>query len=808
MIRVRAALLFAAGFGLLVTSQARTQPGGFDFPTAATKTPTPLAVLVLNGIDDPALVAELKLSDEQVKELVARRQAVWDEAYTTAPAKADAAARVAATDAALKKTLSEAQYKRATQVGAQRVVGGPAFSGKTKGGIPVAFSPRVTTATLKSYPELAGVIKLTDAQQKTQQKTVTDPLGKGIGGKAGGTFGGFTLTLTPEQQASLKEFLGPVLEARWVAKSDTRLRDIPIAPRELSLVGAKDVRADATITDDQAKAIAAVREKWTKFGADRATDLSPKEAVAVGTALLAETEKVLAATLQPAQATRLKQIDRQTGGFGGLGTVLPGSHVEQFYKTAATAKEFDITAEQVAAIDGIWAAFRGDAAKVFEAGGPVEAVDAKVKALAVARRAKAEAVLTTAQTAKVREAYGAPFTGSTVLDSSRNQGINIEQIRAATFGKYTTEFTQLGRDKALHAELKLTPEQVKQAEELRVELLNSTRPLFSDPEGFEKSYADRSAAVEAGLKKLLTADQAKRFREIMMQARERNAARIAGRGGISTAIPSAVAYPGVAEAIRLTADQKKSLFDGTAPAQVLTADQKAAITKMLGAPYTPAPVATTLPRATQTLTILTGRNSATAAALGLTPEQTQAIEAAQEKYQTTLSTLRPTFGGAGGGPAIDFEAVVKAQTAAIEEFETAATKVLTAEQKKRLPQVGLQVRAASNLELALTADDVAKTLGLTADQTARLAALGDDADRLQALVTAHQADTTGQPLGLRLRDAADERMLAVLTDAQRAKWREMTGEPIPGLRKTIPGRFGPGGGFGGGGFGGVGGFGF
>ncbi|MFO0795854.1 MAG: hypothetical protein U0804_00100 [Gemmataceae bacterium] len=802
MIRVRAALLFAAGFALLVTSQARTQPGGFEFPTAKAQTPTPLAVLVLNGIDDPALVAELKLSDEQVKALVARRQAVWDEVYTTAPAKADAAARVAATDAALKKTLTEAQYKRAVQIGAQRVVSGPAFGVKTKAGVPVSFSPRVTAAMLKSYPELAGVIKLTDAQQKT----LTDPLGKGIGGKAGGgTFGGFTLT--PEQQASVKEFLGPVLEARWVAKSDARLNAIPTQPREISLLGAKDVRADAAITEDQATAIAAVREKWTKFSAGRTADLSPKEAVAVGTALLAETEKVLAATLQPAQATRLKQIDRQTGrGFEGFGTVTAESHVEDFYKTAATAKEFDITAEQVTAIDGIWAAFRGDAAKVFEAGGPVEAIDAKVKALAAARRAKAEGVLTTAQTAKVRETFGAPFTGSTALDSLRNTGLNVEQMRAATFGKYTTEFTQLGRDKALHAELKLTPEQVKQAEEIRVELLKTTRPLFSDPDGFEKSYADRSAAVEAGLKKLLTADQAKRFREIMLQARERTAATARAGRGISTTVPSAVAYPGVAEAIKLTAEQKKSLFDGNAPAQVLTAEQKAAITKMLGAPYTPAPVATALPRATQTLGILIGRDSVTTAALGLTPEQTRAIQTAAEKYQKTVSEVRPPFGG-GGGPAPDFEAVTKTLTAAIEEFEQAATKVLTAEQKKRLPQVAHQVRAASNLELAITAEEVAKTLGLTAEQTARLAAIGDDAERLQALVTTHRADTADQPLGLRLRDVADERMMAVLTDAQRAKWREMTGEPVPGLRKTLPGRFGspfgPGGGFApGGGFGG------
>jgi hypothetical protein len=72
----------------------------------------------------------------------------------------------------------------------------------------------------------------------------------------------------------------------------------------------------------------------------------------------------------------------------------------------------------------------------------------------------------------------------------------------------------------------------------------------------------------------------------------------------------------------------------------------------------------------------------------------------------------------------------------------------------------------------------------------------------------------GQKIALRMRDAADDRMLAVLTDAQKAKWKELTGEPWVGLRKTLPGRgrgsFGPGGDRGGfgtpGGFGGPGGF--
>src|SRR5436190_15839430 len=108
MTRAHVTVSLAAGLALLAASGAPAQPGPFA-PTRAI-TPTPFAVLVLNGIDDPNIVAELKLSDEQVKALVARRQAVWDELYVTAPAKDDAAARTAATHALLKKTLTDAQY--------------------------------------------------------------------------------------------------------------------------------------------------------------------------------------------------------------------------------------------------------------------------------------------------------------------------------------------------------------------------------------------------------------------------------------------------------------------------------------------------------------------------------------------------------------------------------------------------------------------------------------------------------------------------------------------------------------------------
>src|SRR5262245_57227922 len=116
MFRLRAFLVFAATVALIATLEAQFgQPGG---PSAPQPVPTPLAVGIVPGCDDAGLVGELKLSEDQVKKLVAHRQEEWDEAYTTTPKKLaeGAAARAEATDTFLKKTLTEAQYKRAGQL--------------------------------------------------------------------------------------------------------------------------------------------------------------------------------------------------------------------------------------------------------------------------------------------------------------------------------------------------------------------------------------------------------------------------------------------------------------------------------------------------------------------------------------------------------------------------------------------------------------------------------------------------------------------------------------------------------------------
>ncbi len=182
-------------------------------------------------------------------------------------------------------------------------------------------------------------------------------------------------------------------------------------------------------------------------------------------------------------------------------------------------------------------------------------------------------VLTAEQNSLIAKMLGEPFKGDF------NAGVNsqfMETARAATFGNYSSEFNYLAENKSIQEELKMTADQVKQAVETRDNL-----PRFFM--GDAKTSAERSQAVETALGKLLTAGQAPRFRQLMLQRREQ--APNSPSFSSAATIVSAVVYPGVAAAVKLSDEQKKKLIAGTAPAEVLTADQKALIATLLGEPF-------------------------------------------------------------------------------------------------------------------------------------------------------------------------------------------------------------------------------
>lgn len=627
MLRLRIALTFLVTVALVTGLEGQF---GQPFP-ARTITPTPLASLVLAAADDPNIVAELNLSDEQVKALVARRTELWNEAYVTPATKLaeGAAERNKATDAVMKKVLTEAQYKRAVQLGAQNILSRGGFGGGGGFGTPDVMPnfvlTRVTSAILNRYPELVDAFKLTEEQKKE----LATPNTSKISGKTLSR----PFSMSPEQVKAATEFIGPVFTKPWFSKFDRRANP-PTEPQELSVLGATDVRTALKVTNEQLKGVTEAQDKWSQLVTSLQSDLSPKEANEKAKGLTAETEQALAKVLKPEQLARLKQIAFQANH---------GSSIELAYRSEDVAKALALSEKQVKELDGVWDAHRASVAKALEVADSFAAADKQVKELAAARQAKAEAVLNTDQGTKLKEMIGEVFVGNTRSDS------------------------------------------------------------------------------------------------------------------------------------------------------------------MFGSPF---------PRITPSMRLFITGSAAFGEALKLTPEQSKTIAAAREAYQKAAQASQPT--GPGGGGFLTPE-LIAARNAALDDLQKAIDTTLTPEQTKRVPQLVLQSNAAANLVNALTAIETSAVLGLAPDQIAKLNALDEDAMQLQNLRAREAGVDPDRKLALKLRDAADERMMAVLNANQKAKWKEMIGEPWVGLTKTIPTRFGgggrgsfgpggpgsgfPGGGFPGGGFG-------
>src|SRR5215218_10141329 len=108
-----AAMTVVADAGLARPGQPFIQPGRFGAAPGA------LLPNLLPYVGDENFQKELGLTADQAKRLVAFRQKLWDEAYTTAPRDLKVADQHKATEAEFKAVLDAAQLKRATQLAAQ-----------------------------------------------------------------------------------------------------------------------------------------------------------------------------------------------------------------------------------------------------------------------------------------------------------------------------------------------------------------------------------------------------------------------------------------------------------------------------------------------------------------------------------------------------------------------------------------------------------------------------------------------------------------------------------------------------------------
>jgi hypothetical protein len=116
-------------------------------------------------------------------------------------------------------------------------------------------------------------------------------------------------------------------------------------------------------------------------------------------------------------------------------------------------------------------------------------------------------------------------------------------------------------------------------------------------------------------------------------------------------------------------------------------------------------------------------------------------------------------------------------------------EILKPEQVKRFEQIHLQTAGLA----ALATPSVEKKLGLTDDQKAKLRTIQEDSvtGMRQIFQDAGQDREAATKKLTELRKENNEKALAVLTDSQKAMWKEMTGAPF---QVKFEGGFGGGGG--------------
>ena len=161
--------------------------------------------------------------------------------------------------------------------------------------------------------------------------------------------------------------------------------------------------------------------------------------------------------------------------------------------------------------------------------------------------------------------------------------------------------------------------------------------------------------------------------------------------------------------------------------------------------------------------------------LGITDDQTKKLEEFQTKF-------REEMGKAFQGAANLTQEERTAKFQELQKMTAAAEKeILLPKQVERLKQIGVQSRLGrGNTSDALTSEEISKDLGITDAQKEALKKAQEEADaEMQAGIT-------------KLREAARQKVLSVLTADQQAKLKSLSGETIT-FSRGGPGRGGPGG---------------
>ena len=112
------------------------------------------------------------------------------------------------------------------------------------------------------------------------------------------------------------------------------------------------------------------------------------------------------------------------------------------------------------------------------------------------------------------------------------------------------------------------------------------------------------------------------------------------------------------------------------------------------------------------------------------------------------------------------------------ENEAFLNKTLDKKQRERLEQITLQYAGL----LYVTSPPIAAKLKLTEEQKKKAQGVQKEArTEMEELIhTAHEKSVDREKKLTELRETCRKRLTGILTDEQRAKWKELTGEPFKG----------------------------
>jgi hypothetical protein len=502
----------------------------------------------------------------------------------------------------------------------------------------------------------------------------------------------------------------------------------PAALRTVQCLFSISVQEELKLTDGQRAQVRGLRDRWRPVAGGTANQYRKEQTAK-------EIEQAAGELLKPEQKTRLEQI--------ALQQELRSQHEDAVFILPKVVSALRLSAKQQKKIVTLRRERQEAYRDLFLSGASSDEIARKAEAFWKETYTKLAAVLSEEQQARLKDVLGEPFTGAVVSIVRTRTRQLPPPVPLVIAGLPFVE------DKALHRELKLSEEQVKKlAEEYRKYL--SLRPEEAVVRTTEKAVSD-----------ILSADQLKRFKQVALQ-------QVPARG--------IAGYTDVVDGLTLTGAQKEELGDGEPLDTVLTRDQQAKWKEMLGEPFKD-----TLTRA---LPISVSE-------FQITPQVVRYLEqpSVQDELKLSDEQRRQVK-----GLAPLWQKVAKEREAR-KVIDQAVTDLLKPEQERRLRQIILQQLARAIPGATLAAAGVADKLSLTADQQEKIKAIKENHAKVLALI---DNDTLlnppgpgsltfgGVPLGMHtaLRRVTDGQLFGLLTEDQKAKLKELLGEPFKGDLRT------------------------